>query len=175
MPPPHTADAEDLLTSTEVCRMLKISRRTFMRMRAEGKLPPPAVQWGKCSLRWRRADILAMHMPLPDDQRQAALVNAFRHITAAASNSIAAGHHAAAAAAAIRLLTQQPPAQGEEEHGQSITRQQPQQQPGFQQADQGQPTTQSRFTAAGQEPPRQQHTAKRAQEEGPGRHAEGAD
>ena len=96
---------EDLLCANEICRMLKISKRTFQRLREEGRLPPPVVQWNKTSMRWRRCEIETMlGPPLEASEQEAVLTTISRHINAAASSAIAAGHHATAAANAMRHL-----------------------------------------------------------------------
>jgi len=104
-----TTPPDDLVCATEICRILKISRRTFQRLRETGRLPPPVVQWNKTSMRWRRTDVLTlMGPPLELSMQDMAVAAAARHVTAAAASAIAAGHHAAAAANALRHLLRKP-------------------------------------------------------------------
>lgn len=98
-------DPEELLTANQVCRLLKISRRTFYRMRAAGQLPPPVLQPNRTLLRWRRGDlrgeVVSMQIKDMATPRSTPIEAIVQHVKAAKATAETAAAHAAVAIAQL--------------------------------------------------------------------------
>lgn len=70
--PDEAATGDDLLTLSEVCRMLGVSVPTGERMKSAGKLPP-CLELSRRVHRWRRATVIEFIRKLEADaiRRQA--------------------------------------------------------------------------------------------------------
>lgn len=76
-----------------------------MRLRADGRIPPPVISASRSTIRWRRGDIMTTGPAKAGNGSNAALVlSCSHHIRAAAMNARNATIHADTAAAALRRL-----------------------------------------------------------------------